>query len=59
MLVVPEVVVSRKRETTCCKCKRDFWAWDSNRTACYMCEPEPKTTQEQQIRVGDLAAVTL
>ncbi len=55
-LKLPE---SRKQEKVCCTCRRPFWAWDSGRKSCYLCAPEPKTSQEKMIRAGDFAAVQL
>ncbi len=32
-------VVSLKNERQCLRCRRWFWAWDTERTICYFCEP--------------------
>ena len=38
--------VSTKNESTCSKCGRTFWRWDSKRRKCLLCEPlTPLETQ--------------
>ncbi|HSB72204.1 MAG TPA: hypothetical protein VLT62_22990 [Candidatus Methylomirabilis sp.] len=38
--------VSRINESTCSKCGRGFWRWESKRTECLLCKPlSPRETQ--------------
>ncbi len=32
---------SRIRKRQCTQCYRWFWAWDTGRTRCYVCDPLP------------------
>jgi hypothetical protein len=30
-----------KNQRGCARCHRSFWAWETSRRCCYMCEPRP------------------
>jgi len=30
-----------KNQRECARCHRSFWAWETPRSCCYLCEPRP------------------
>jgi hypothetical protein len=30
-----------RNERDCARCHRSFWAWETPRSCCYLCEPRP------------------
>jgi len=30
-----------KNQRECVRCRRSFWAWETPRRCCYLCEPRP------------------
>ncbi len=42
-----------KNERLCLSCRRNFWAWDTGRDRCYLCEPlDPIETQRVLAAIG-------
>jgi hypothetical protein len=42
-----------KNERMCVSCRRNFWAWDTGRERCYLCEPlDPIETQRVLATLG-------
>jgi hypothetical protein len=43
-----------KNERICLSCRRNFWAWDTGRDRCYLCEPlDPIETRRVLAAIGD------
>lgn len=40
-----------KNERQCIQCKKSFWAWDTGRRSCYLCDP-PDPAETQRILEG-------
>ncbi len=45
---------SRRNERLCARCYLPFNAWESNRTVCYLCDPNPVNEVERLIREGKM-----
>jgi len=44
---------SGKNERMCANCRRNFWAWDTGRDRCYLCEPlDPVETRRVLVAIG-------
>ena len=42
-----------KNERMCSVCRRNFWAWDTGRDRCYLCEPlDPIETRRVLAAIG-------
>ncbi len=42
-----------KNERMCVTCRRNFWAWDTGRDQCYLCDPlDPIETQRILTAIG-------
>ena len=42
-----------KNERMCLSCRRNFWAWDTGRDRCYLCEPlDPIETRRLLSAIG-------
>jgi hypothetical protein len=42
-----------KNERMCLSCRRNFWAWDTGRERCYLCEPlDPIETRRALAAIG-------
>jgi hypothetical protein len=42
-----------KNERMCLSCRRNFWAWDTGRERCYLCEPlDPIETRRVLAAIG-------
>jgi hypothetical protein len=42
-----------KNERMCLSCRRSFWAWDTGRERCYLCEPlDPIETRRVLAAIG-------
>jgi|MudIll2142460700_1097286.scaffolds.fasta_scaffold1070359_1 hypothetical protein len=42
-----------KNERMCVSCRRNFWAWDTGRDRCYLCEPlDPIETERVLAAIG-------
>lgn len=47
-------LATTKNEQPCLRCRRNFWAWDTGRACCYLCDP-PDPVETQRI-LGSIGA---